>query len=428
MEELKRVPISKNNISITRNINKCISCGTCKSVCKYSSCVYEKYEIKEDSVCINCGQCTLVCPTNSLHEVYDYIKLKKQIEQKNKIFIFQTAPAVRVALGEEFGLDAGSFVEGKMIKALRNLGADYVFDTTFGADLTILEEACELLKRIKDNKLPLFTSCCPAWVKYVEIFKPELIPNLSTTKSPIGMQGAIIKDYFCYINNINKEDIVSIALTPCTAKKDEIKKNNDIDYVITTRELAIWLKEENIDLNSLEDSNYDNIMNKGSGAGLIFGTTGGVSEAILRTLNYIVTGKNKKEFLDFKPIRGLDGIKEASFILLDKPFKIASVSQIKNVRKLFNKLDEYAFIEVMACRGGCIAGGGQPKTTIPLDDDIRLQRMESLYQNDSNLKIKYSYENIDVINLYKNYLDYPMSNKAIKLLHTKFVDESYKIK
>lgn len=428
MFDVKRVPINKDNISITRDISKCISCGTCKSVCKYSSCVYEKYEIKKEPVCINCGQCTLVCPTNSLHEVYDYIKLKKQMKQKNKVFVFQTAPAVRVALGEEFGLDAGSFIERKMIKALRILGADYVFDTTFGADLTILEEASELLKRVKNNKLPLFTSCCPAWVEYVEIFKPELIPNLSTTKSPIGIQGAIIKDYFCSINNIKKENIVSIALTPCTAKKEEIKRNNDIDYVITTREFAIWLKEENIDLNSLEDSSYDNIMDKGSGAGLIFGATGGVSEAILRTLNYIVTGKNKEEFLDFKPVRGLNGIKEASFTLLGKPFKIASVSQIKNVRKLFDKLDEYAFIEVMACRGGCIAGGGQPKTTIPLDDDVRLKRINSLYKNDSDLKIRYSYENINVINLYKNYLDYPMSSKAIKLLHTKFIDESYKIK
>lgn len=424
MMEDKRVPINKDNISITRDIDKCINCGTCKSVCKYSSCVYERYKMKDDSVCINCGQCTLVCPTNSLHEVYDYKKIKELIKQKEKIFIFQTAPAVRIALGEEFGLKEGTFVEGKMISSIRKLGADYVFDTTFGADLTTIEEACELIKRLKTNtRLPLFTSCCPAWVKYVEIFKPELIPNLSTTKSPILMQGTIIKEYFT--KNIDK-DIISVAVTPCTAKKEEIKKDNNIDYAITTKELAMWLKEENINLLDLEDSNYDNIMDKGSGSGLIFGSSGGVCESVLRCIDYILKGNNQ-ELLNLKQIRGLDGIKEAKFNLFGKTFKVAVVSQIKNAKKLFDKLEEYDFIEVMACRGGCIAGAGQPKTTIPLDDDIRLSRINSLYKEDSNLKIRYSFENKDIINLYKNYLENPMSKKSIELLHTNFKDESYKI-
>ncbi len=427
MIEDKRVPINKDNISITRDIDKCINCGTCKSVCKYSSCVFERYKIKEDSVCINCGQCTLVCPVNSLHEVYDYIKLKELIKQKEKIFIFQTAPAVRVALGEEFGLKEGTFVEGKMISSIRKLGADYVFDTTFGADLTAIEEACELIKRLKTNtNLPLFTSCCPAWVKYIEIFKPELIPNLSTTKSPILMQGTIIKEYFTSINNIDKDKIISVAITPCTAKKEEIKKDNNIDYVITTKELAMWLKEENINLLDLEDSNYDDIMDKGSGGGIIFGSTGGVCESVLRCVDDILEGNNK-ELLNLKQVRGLEGIKEITFTILNKKCKVAVVSQIKNAKKLFNKLEEYDFIEVMACRGGCVAGAGQPKTTIPLDDDIRLERSNSLYKNDSNLKIRSPFENKNIINLYKNYLEKPMSKKSLELLHTNFKDESYKI-
>jgi len=311
-----RVPIDKDNVSICRDEELCVKCGACKNICKFNVGVYGNYDLEKSdkAICINCGQCSLVCPTMSICEVKDYLKLK-ELMKSDKIKVFQVAPAVRASLGEEFNYELGTNVEGKIVSALKMLGADYVFDTTFGADLTIMEEANELVDRIKNKKtMPMFTSCCPAWVKFVEIFYPEFIPNLSTCKSPILMQGAIIKNYFSNINNIDRDDIISVAVTPCTAKKYEIKReefNGDVDFVITTRELANWIREEKIKFKDLEDTSFDNIMSRGTGAGIIFGNSGGVTEAALRTANHILGGDDKQT-LEFEEIRGLGNIKEAN--------------------------------------------------------------------------------------------------------------------
>lgn len=442
-----RVPINEDSVSIKRDNSKCILCGICKSTCKIMQGVNSYYDLKntnDNAICIDCGQCTLVCPTNAITEVKDYYKIRNIIKEKNKIIVFQTAPSVRVGLGEEFGLEPGAFVEGKMVAALRKIGADYVFDTTFGADLTIMEEANELVKRIENKaNLPLFTSCCPAWAKFVETFYPEYIPNLSSTKSPIMMQGAMIKTYFANIKKINPKDIVSIAVTPCTAKKQEIVReemnsiakyydnNNlkDVDYVITTRELAQLLKEENIDFNGLENEKYDEILKKGSGAGLIFGNTGGVTEAALRTAYHILTNKDPDELLlEYYPVRGLNGIKETTIKINDIELKIAVVTGTGNARKLLKQIEEnnlhYDFIEVMACIGGCIAGGGQPKTEIPLPNSIKEKRINSLYSNEKKLKLRNSYENPDIIKIYQDFLDKPLSDISKMLLHTTYNDKS----
>lgn len=439
----KRVPIELDNPSIKRDNSKCILCGACKSVCKFSQGVYGNYDVgnTKEAICINCGQCLLVCPTNAITEVKDYQKVKEKILDDDYIVIFQTAPSVRVALGEKFGLNPGDFVEGKMVSALKKIGADYVFDTTFGADLTIMEEANELVDRIINNKtLPQFTSCCPAWVKFVEIFHPELIPNLSTARSPILMQGPIIKTYFANKMNINPEKIINVAVAPCTAKKYEITRNfhavkdyygidiKDMDYIITTNELAEWIKEENIDFNDLEDSNYDDLF-LGSGAGYIFGNSGGVMESAVRTAYNIITGENPKEdLLNFKEVRGVDGIKEATLNIANKTLNLAIISGTNNVNRLLKKIKEenlkYDFIEVMACPGGCIAGGGQPKTEIPVTNTIREKRMQGLYNKDNNLSIRTSYQNENINKLYDEFLGNVLSDKSRQLLHTYYEDKS----
>lgn len=438
-----RVPIELDNKSIIRDDSKCVLCGACKSVCKFSQGVYGKYDLEktnDQAICIDCGQCTLVCPTNAITEVMDYKKVKELIKNPDKIVIFQTSPSIRVSVGELFGMNPGTLVEGKIVSALRKLGASYVFDTTFGADLTIMEEATELVKRIKEKRtLPQLTSCCPAWVKFVELFFPKYIPNLSSAKSPISMQGAIIKTYFAKEAEIDPSKIVNVAVTPCTAKKSEIKRPEmndsseynqvadmmDMDYVITTRELALWLKEENIDFNNLEDSSYDDMFTRGSGAGLIFGNSGGVMEAALRTAYYLVTNTNPpEEFLNFSPVRGIDNVKEANIEIAGTNLRVAVINGTFHARKFLDSLEgsdeHYDFIEVMSCRGGCIAGGGTPKTEIPLPDSIREERINALYQTDTNSNVRYSHENKDIIRLYSEFLNEPNSEIAHKLLHTTY--------
>lgn len=443
-----RIPISPNNPAIARIMEKCINCGRCKTICQEQ--VGIKYDIKntKEPVCVNCGQCVLNCPVGALVPKYNYQKVFEAINDPEKIVIVSTSPAVRVALGEEFKMEAGSFVEGKMIAALRKLGFDYILDTTFGADLTIMEEASELVERIKNNKnLPQFTSCCPAWVKYVEMYYPELLNHISSCKSPIGMQGAIIKTYFAKMKNINPEKIVNVALTPCTAKKFEInrpelndssKYNNtdklrDMDYVITTSELGLMLREKEIDFKTLEDEKYDNLLDRGSGAGLIFGNTGGVMEAALRTAYKLLTGKDPdKHLLKLEEVRGYQGVRQATIKIDSIDLKVAVVYGLKNVKIFLEKLKnndlDYQFIEVMNCPLGCVGGGGQPLTAISTLDEIRQKRVMGLYNKEETDIIKCSYDNPDIKKIYKEFLKEPLSDLSEDLLHTTYSSKSDLIK
>ena len=446
--ELKMIPIAKDNISIERDLSKCIKCNVCKDICDNEVTVGRMYELQKtkfNPICINCGQCANLCPTEAIKEKIEFDKVKEAIKDETKTVIVSIAPAVRVALGEEFGLEEGSYVEDKIIGALRKLGVDYVLDITFAADLTIMEEASELVKRIKENKnLPLFTSCCPAWVKYAEIFYPEVLPNLSTCKSPISMQGAIIKTYFANKMKIKPENIVNVVISPCTAKKYEIRRPEmnkageylgeeqirDNDYVITTRELAKWIKEENIDFNEIKESKFDNPLGRGTGAGIIFGNTGGVAEAALRTAYYFMTGQHlENDKINFKVARGMQGIKEAQIEINGTVIKVAIANGMKNAKVLIDKLlakeVKYHFVEVMNCNGGCIAGGGQPKITLAKLEETKKKRINSLYNKDENMKKRLSYQNPDIIEIYKEFLNNPLSELSEELLHTKYEDKSY---
>ena len=378
---------------------------------------------------------------------YEYNYVKEAIKDPDKVVIVSTSPSVRAALGEEFGMPDGSFVQGKMVALLRKLGVNFVLDTNFAADLTIMEEASELIERVTKNTAPLpqFTSCCPAWIKYVETYYPEMIPNLSTAKSPIGMQGPTIKTFFAKKKGINPENIVNVALTPCTAKKFEIRRNEmnaaakylgiddmrDMDYVITTREPAKWAKEENIDFASLLDSDYDDFMGEASGAAVIFGNTGGVMEAAMRTAYKLITDKEPPPYAltHLEDVRGMDGVKEATVQLGDDvTLSVAVVHGGKNTRDFLNALKEngkhYDFIEVMACPGGCIGGGGQPRTKLPQAVKTKEARIGGLYEADENYKWVASYENEEIQALYKDFLGEPLGHKAHELLHTHYTDRS----
>ncbi len=421
----KRVNISLDNPSITFDKNKCDECGLCKNICKFNVGVYGYNN--DTYPCIYCGSCTLVCPNKCLSEKDETDKLDEYLHS-NKVIVMQTAPAVRVSLGEEFNMKPGANVEGKMITALKMIGADYVFDTTFGADLTVMEEANELINRIKsDHNLPMFTSCCPSWVKLCEMFYPEYLDNLSSCKSPISMMGSIINNYFCKINNLKREDIISIAITPCTSKKAEILKYNDIDLVITARELTKYLKKEKINLAKLKDSGYNNLLGKGSGGGIIFGTSGGVTEATLREVYHILYKRYPKgRLLNFKSIRGTSNVKEAIIKINGIPIKVAIINGTGDARKIIEKIKNkevyYDFIEVMACEGGCISGGGQPRV-FPLNKNLKNKRMNALYKSDKRMKIRCASMNPDIKDIYDNFLGEVGSNTALKYLHTKYRKE-----
>lgn len=440
-----RVPIENNNVSIQRIEEKCIKCGKCKEVCANKIAVANRFSLEntcDEAVCINCGQCAIACPVNAIVEVEEREFVKAAIKDPTKIVIFSTSPSVRAALGEEFGLANGTNVEGKMVALLKKLGANYVFDTTFAADLTIMEEASELIERITTKKtLPQFTSCCPAWVKYVETFEPEFIPNLSSAKSPIGMQGPTIKTYFAKSKNINAKNIINVAITPCVAKKYEIRRdemnasgkylNNaeirDMDYVITTRELALWAKEEKINFNNLANESYDDLLGRGSGAGIIFGNTGGVMEAALRTAYFMLTNTEPpKQLLDLKPVRGLQSTKEASININGLQVNVAVLFGTNEAKVLLDKIKRkevsYHFVEVMTCPGGCIGGGGQPKNN--LTNETYLARIKALYHEDEQLKIRLSHMNPDIIHVYHKFYGKPLSELSEKMLHTKYEDKS----
>jgi len=400
--------------------------------------MYDLDSTGDRAICIHCGQCANVCPVNSITEQYEYAEVKKAIADPDKIVVFNTSPSVRVGIGEEFGVEPGAFLEGKMVAALRALGADYVLDTNFAADLTIMEEAAELVDRIvnKTKPLPQFTSCCPAWVKFNETFFPKNLPHISTAKSPIGMQGPTVKTYFAKANNIDPKRIVNVAVTPCTAKKFEIRRDEmkasgmrDMDHVITTRELAKWLKEEGIDFNALADSDYDKLMGAASGGGVIFGNTGGVMEAAARTAYFFVTGKNPPDvFLNLEPVRGMEGIRAATVDFAGTPVRVAVAHGIENAKQLVEKLEAgdcpFDFIEVMACRGGCIGGGGQPKTAIPMSDEIRNARIAALYKKDASMTLRFCHENPDIKAVYEQFYGKPLSPLAERYLHTSYYSRS----
>lgn len=443
-----RVPIEKDNPAICRNEAKCIQCGQCKNICTDFIGVHGTYRLSDTNdtaVCIHCGQCANVCPVSSITEVYEYSAVKKAVADREKIVIFSTSPSVRAALGEEFGMPDGSFVQGKMVALLRALGADYVLDTNFGADLTIVEEASELIERItKGTKpLPQFTSCCPAWIKYAETYHPDMLPHISSAKSPIGMQGPTIKTYFAQKMGIDPAKIINVAVTPCTAKKFEIRREEmnaaakqlgidgmrDMDHVITTRELALWAKEADIDFAALADSDYDRLMGETSGAGVIFGNTGGVMEAALRTAYEFITHEPAPSPLfDLQPVRGMEDIREATVNIAGTDVNVAVVYGTKNASAMIDRVKQggkqYHFIEVMTCPGGCIGGGGQPKGTLEKGNALREKRIEALYQRDASMPQRRSHENEEIKALYRDFYGQPLSALAEKILHTIYFDKS----
>lgn len=425
---MRAIEISNNNIAISKDISKCIDCGNCSRVCKEREAIEN---ICNGEACVNCGQCIQNCPTGALQPKKDKNKLFNALDE-GKICIAYTSPSVRVAIGDEFGMEKGTFAQGKLVSALRKIGFNYVLDVTFGADLTIIEESNEFVKRIQNNGiLPMFTSCCPAWIKYAEQYYPEILPNISTCKSPIGMQGEIVKNYFTQKYCLDKSNIYTVAITPCTAKKYEIAREEigGTDLVITTKELSDILKELNIDFSMLEDSNYDSLLSEGSGAGMIFGNTGGVMEAALRTAYNILTGKElEQNQIEFKDVRGIENVKEATLNINDLEINVAVIhkmaSAIPILEDVKNGVSKYHYIEIMNCLGGCIGGGGQPKIPFNKEIEVKQKRIDSLYERDKNRKIRTSHNNPEIIKVYEEFLGHPLSEKCEELLHTKYTDRS----
>ena len=434
--------------SVIRDQSKCILCGRCVQVCSKVQSVgvinFAHRSIETtvttacekdlaDVACIACGQCIKICPVGALKEKDDTDRVWAAIENPKLHVVVQTAPAVRVGLGEEFGLPVGTNVEKEMVTALRRLGFDKVFDTNFSADLTILEEGTELLGRIKNGgKLPMITSCSPGWIKFCEHNYHDFLDNLSTCKSPQQMFGAVAKSYYAKKAGIDPKDIFVVSIMPCTAKKFEAAReelsvdgNRDVDVVLTTRELAKMIKQARLDFTQLEKGSYDSLLGEGSGAAVIFGTTGGVMEAALRTVADILTGEDLKS-VEYSAVRGLEGIKEATIPVAGIDVKIAVAHGTGNAAKLLDKIRAgeatYHFIEVMGCPGGCINGGGQP---IIMDkekaDEVKLARAKGLYTIDEANTIRKSHENTEIKKIYDDYLEKPNSHKAHHLLHTHYI-------
>lgn len=428
----KAIPITADNPAIERIKEKCIDCGMCTSICQEREGISN---ICNGKLCVHCGQCIQACPTGALIPKRDKDKLLKALAD-GKTCIAYTSPSVRVAIGDEFGMAKGTFAQGKLITALRNLGFSYVLDVTFGADLTIMEEASELVNRINNNgKLPMFTSCCPAWIKYAELFYPEILGHISTCKSPIGMQGEVVKNYFAEKKKLNKENVFTVAITPCTAKKYEVARDEigGTDLVLTVQEITSILKEKKIDISSLEDGEYDSLLGEGSGAAMIFGNTGGVMEAALREVYYMLTETNlEKDDLVFTSVRGMDNVKEASIQIKDTKYQVAVVHTISAAKQILDDVkngnSKYHYIEIMNCLGGCIGGGGQPKTLPGTEVIVKEKRVASLYEKDLNSKYRVSHENPDIIRIYGEYLKYPCSEKAEQLLHTTYTNRSDLVK
>ncbi len=414
-----RVFIDQNNKSIMRIEERCVHCGQCLKTCKNLNNL--------DNDCINCGQCILTCPMGAIVPRYTYQDVQKYLNDDNYTVIVSTSPAVRVAVGDEFGYEPGEFLEREMVGILKELGFDYVLDTTFGADLTIMEEASELIKRIQNKmNLPMMTSCCSSWVTYMEKYHGKDLNLLSSCKSPISMQGSVIKNFFAKKINVNKDKIINVALAPCVSKKSEIARPSldGMDFCITTSELAMMIREAGINFKDIEPKDYDALLNKGSGAGVIFGVSGGVMEAALRTAYYFLNNEAAPvNFLNFIEVRGEKPIKEAIVDLKVTSIKVAVINGVKNIEAIYHTLDKYAFIEVMSCPGGCIGGAGQPMMAISKLQTYRDKRMENLYKDDAKMGVRSSYENPDIKKLYENYLGEPLSEAAEKDLHTTYEEK-----
>lgn len=438
--------------SIVRDNNKCILCRRCVAACAKTQGVYaigmqnrgfktqigsEFGKSLNDVACINCGQCIAACPTGALTEKDATKEVWSALNDPDKYVVFQTAPAVRVAIGEEFGMPIGTRCTGKMVSAIRRLGADKVFDVDFAADLTIMEEGTELLNRINNGGvLPMITSCSPGWIKYCETFYPDFIPNLSTCKSPNQMQGAVTKTYFAKQNDLDPRDIYVVSVMPCTAKKFEIARPEfgrdgyrDVDANLTTRELARMIRQAGLDFVHLPEEEFDDMLGESTGAGVIFGVTGGVMEAALRTVVDVLTGEDMPR-LEYGDVRGLEGIKEATVSVNGTDINVAIVHGTANAAKLLNAIrageKTYHFIEVMGCPGGCVTGGGQPivdaRTRYYVDP--RAARAAATYSEDESMAIRKSHKNPAVQKLYAEFLGEPNSHIAHELLHTTYVDRS----
>ncbi|MBL1229046.1 iron hydrogenase small subunit [Enterococcus sp. BWB1-3] len=441
-----------STVHMYRNNNKCILCKRCVAACSklqaigvigsnergfktHIGCAFEQN--LGEVACISCGQCIVVCPTGAIAEKDQTKEVWEALGDPAKHVIVQTAPSIRVTLGEAFNMPIGTNVEGKMVAALRRIGFDKVFDTNVAADFTIMEEAAEFLNRVENNgPFPLFTSCSPGWVKYCEAYHPELIPNLSSCKSPQQMFGALVKTWYAEKMRIDPKDIFVVGIMPCTAKKFEVTREDeaaagysDVDIALTTRELARMIDKAGIRFAELEDEGFDNPLGEATGAGYIFGTTGGVMEAALRTAVETLSGEALQQ-LDFDEVRGMAGIKEATYEVNGVEIKVAVASGIGNAKRLINKIENneafYHFVEIMGCPGGCINGGGQPVQPAAVRNfiDLKAKRAAALYDEDSAMKLRKSNDSPIVQHLYKEFLEHPGSEKAHHLLHTSYCDRS----
>ncbi len=443
----EHLPQDNTNISLSRDPAKCILCGRCVRACAeiqglgiysfanrgpHTQVAPAFFDKLQNSKCVYCGQCYQACPTGAITRKFALPQVEAAIGNEKKHVLVQTAPSVRVGLGEALGHESGDIVTGKMVAALRQIGFDSVLDTNFSADLTIMEEAHEMLDRIQNKgTLPMFTSCCPSWVNFVEINFPELIPNLSTAKSPQQMFGAVAKTYYAKKKGIKPSDIVSVAVMPCTSKKFEAdrpemesSKYRDVDYVLTTTGLAKMIRRNNINFEALKNEEFDEFMGVGSGAGTIFGVTGGVMEAALRTAQDVIAGKEIDK-LEFKEIRGLECIREAEIEFSGTKVKVVVAHTLKNARIVCDMVKNgnprgWHFIEIMSCPGGCVNGGGQP---ITLDINAAINRRKGLFNDDKNLKIRKSHLNPEIKALYDEFLEKPNSHKAHDLLHTRYTPQ-----
>ena len=437
-----RVPIEPDDPSIVRDEDRCIRCGQCARICRERQSVAGYFTLEKTGgvgICIECGQCINYCPVDSLHERYEVRRVEAALADPDRVVFVQTSPSTRVGIGEACGLPVGSFSEGKLVSALKKLGFKYVFDTNFAADLTIMEEASELAARLSDPnaKLPMFTSCCPAWVKFAELFFPRYLGHLSSSRSPLLMSGPTLKTFYAKKYGFDPKKIYNVAVTPCTAKKFEITRPEfnaagrkleipgmrDFDAILTVRELAAWLSRQGIDFASLPDTPYDRLF--GSGAGAIFANTGGVMEAALRTAHWLLTGQEAPaDFLALTPVRGMDGIREAVVEIAGRKIRVCVAHTTANARLLLadfaNTRARYDFIEVMTCRGGCIGGGGQPKCDNTQRDQVVAKRIAAVYDRDARMKIRCSHDNPEIQELYREFYGEPLSELAEALLHTSY--------